>query len=187
VKRISRREFWNLPNSLTVARCVAVPFVALILVFPGPNWCAAATMVFVIASLTDLIDGYLARKLDLESTIGAFLDPLADKLLVMAVMVMLIPLDRIPSWIVVIFLAREITITALRGIAAAEGVIIKARSLGKYKTVFQITALSFLIYHYEILGADAHSVGIVLMWFALAYSMISAYDYLRGFLREAVV
>ncbi len=186
MRTVKRQEFWNAPNSLTVARVAAVPIVVVLMMFPGPFWCAVTMVIFVAAAITDLIDGYLARKLDLESTIGAFLDPLADKLLVTAAMVMLIPLGRIPAWIVVVFLAREITITALRAIAASEGIIISAGSLGKYKTVFQSTALGFLIFHYPLYGVDAHSVGIVLVWFALAYALVSGFQYLRGFVRMTV-
>jgi CDP-diacylglycerol---glycerol-3-phosphate 3-phosphatidyltransferase len=187
MKPIAKQAFWNIPNSLTVARCAAVPFVAFLLVFTGYWWNLVACIVFVVASITDLVDGYLARRLDLESTIGAFLDPLADKLLVMTCMIMLVPLDRIPAWMVVIFLAREISVTALRGIAASEGIIIAAGSLGKYKTAFQTVALGFLIYHWNEFGVNVHSVGIVLMWIALVYALASGYKYLMGFVRATVI
>jgi len=186
VKTISRKAFWNLPNSMTVARCASVPLIAVLLLFTSKTMCMIACIIFVLSSLTDLVDGYLARRLNLISTIGAFLDPLADKLLVMTCMVMLIPQDRLPAWMVVLFLAREVTITALRGIAASEGIIIAAGKLGKYKTAFQIVALGFLIYHYDEFGVNVHSVGIVLMWFALFYAYASAYRYLKGFIDQAV-
>lgn len=186
MKTVERREFWNAPNTLTVARCAAVPVVMVLLMFPQPLWCTVTMFIFAAAAITDLIDGYLARKLHLESTLGAFLDPLADKLLVTAALVMLIPLGRVPAWMVAVFLLREITITALRAIAASEGVIIAAGSLGKYKTVFQSTALGFLIFHYEWRGIDAHSVGIVLLWVALGYALVSATSYVRGFVRLAM-
>ncbi len=180
---VTGRAFWNLPNSLTVARIVAIPVVVVLMLFPGPKMCHLAMWVFVIACITDAVDGFLARRMGLTSTLGAFLDPLADKLLVTAAMVMLIPLDRIPAWMVVVLLSREITITALRGIAANEGIVIAAGKLGKYKTAFQDTALGFLIYHHEWNGVDPHSVGIVLMWFALGYSLISGWGYLKGFIK----
>ena len=186
MKTISRKAFWNLPNSMTIARCASVPVIALLMMFTSKTMCTVACVIFVLSSLTDLIDGYLARRLNLISTIGAFLDPLADKLLVMTCMVMLIPLDRLPAWMVVVFLAREITITALRGIAASEGIIIAAGTLGKYKTAFQIVALGFLIYHYDEWGVNVHSVGMVLMWFALFYAYASAYKYMRAFIDQAV-
>lgn len=187
MKPISRQAFWNLPNSMTVGRCAAVPVIALLLLFSGETWNKIACVVFVIASLTDLVDGYLARRMNLTSTIGAFLDPLADKLLVMTTMIMLVPLERLPAWFVVLFLAREMAITALRGIAASEGIIIAAGTLGKYKTSFQIVALGFLIWHWDTWGVNIHSVGIVLMWFALVYAYASAYRYLNGFIKQAVV
>ncbi len=187
MKTVSRRAFWNLPNSITVGRICAIPLVVVLLLFPGPTMCQIAMWVFVIACITDVVDGFLARRMGLTSTMGAFLDPLADKLLVMAAMVMLIPLDRLPAWMVVALLAREITITALRGIAANEGIVIAAGKMGKYKTAFQDTALGFLIFHYEWHGIDAHSVGMVLMWFALAYSLISGWGYLKGFVKAVMV
>ena len=187
MKTISKQAFWNIPNTLTVVRCGAVPVMAFMLLFTGYWWNFVACVIFVVASITDLVDGYLARRLDLESTIGAFLDPLADKLLVMTCMIMLIPLGRIPAWMVAIFLAREISVTALRGIAASEGIIIPAGSLGKYKTAFQTVALGFLIYHWNEFGVNVHSVGIVLMWFALVYALVSGYKYLMGFVRATVI
>ncbi|MDP7111299.1 MAG: CDP-diacylglycerol--glycerol-3-phosphate 3-phosphatidyltransferase [Myxococcota bacterium] len=186
MKTVARQAFWNLPNSLTMARIAVIPLVMVLMVFPGRFMCQVAMWLFIAACITDIVDGFLARRLGLTSTVGAFLDPLADKLLVMAVMVMLIPLDRIPAWMVVLLLSREITITALRGIAVSEGIVIAAGKLGKYKTAFQDTALGFLIFHHAWKGIDAHSVGIVLMWFALGYSLVSGWTYLRGFLRATV-
>jgi len=186
-KTLARSEFWNLPNTITVMRVLVIPIVMVLMLYPGRFTSLAAGLLFIAAALSDILDGYYARKLGLVSTFGAFLDPLADKLLVSAAMVMLIPLGRIPAWVVAIFLMREMTITALRSIAASEGLIIAASPLGKRKTAYQTTALSFLIIHHPMWGFDVHSVGIVLLWFALYYTVVSGWDYLRSFLREVIV
>jgi CDP-diacylglycerol--glycerol-3-phosphate 3-phosphatidyltransferase len=110
-----------------------------------------------------------------------FLDPLADKMLVMCTMVMLIPLDRIPAWVVVVILAREFAITGLRGMASNEGVVIAASKLGKYKTGFQIAALIGLTLHYEYYGFDFHFWGMGLLWIALFYTLWSGYEYMKQF------
>ena len=180
--------FWNLPNTITVVRIVLVPvLVWLLMNEPTPLEDIIAFTIFVGAMLSDILDGYYARKLGLSTIFGAFLDPLADKLLVASVMVMLIPLGRIPAWMVALFLIRELTITAMRAVAADEGLIIAASNLGKRKTAFQLTALSFLIWHYPTLGFDLHAVGVVLLWFALYYTMVSGWDYLRSFFRLVIV
>ena len=140
-----------------------------------------ASLLFSIASITDWFDGYLARKQKSVTSLGKFLDPLADKLLVMATMVMLIPLGRIEAWIVVVIIAREIAITGLRGIATTEGIIIAASKLGKYKTGFQIAALIGLTLHYEYYGFDFHFYGTILLWIALVFTLWSGYEYLKQF------
>lgn len=139
-----------------------------------------AGFIFVIASLTDLLDGYLARKWDVVSNLGKMLDPLADKLMVMSAMVMLVPLGRLPAWMAVVVLAREILVTALRAIAASEGkMVIEASGLGKYKTVFQLIAISGLLFHFKnpYLNADFHNMGAMLFLVALFFTVWSGLDY----------
>lgn len=184
---LARSQLWNLPNTITVVRVAIIPVVMVLMLY-GDRWTSlAAATLFILAALSDVLDGYLARRMGLVSTFGAFLDPLADKLLVSTAMVMLIPLDRIPAWMVALFLMREMTVTALRSIAASEGLIISASPLGKKKTAYQLTALSFLIIHHPLMGFDVHSVGMVLLWFALFYTMLSGWDYLRSFFKEVIV
>ena len=177
------KGFWNAANTITVARIFMIPPVMALMFSPAP-WAGWAAMVlFVIAGISDLVDGWLARKYGQVSVIGAFLDPLADKLMVMAVMVMLIPHGRIPAWLVVLLLSRELTITGLRGIASAEGIIISASSGGKFKTAYQMTGLSFLLVHYEYIGIDAHVVGMWLMYISAGVSFWSGWQYCIEFYR----
>ena len=180
-----RPRLFNLPNLLTLGRIGAVP-VLVILMAVGEggrlvSWLSA--LVFLLASLTDLLDGYLARRYKQVTNVGRFLDPLADKLLVSAALIMLIPLGRAPAWLVFLIIGREITITALRSIAAGEGVIIEASSLGKQKTATQSVAIFGLLWHYSFLWADAHAVGLVLLWLALIMTYWSGIAYFAAFYR----
>jgi CDP-diacylglycerol--glycerol-3-phosphate 3-phosphatidyltransferase len=180
------KGFWNLPNTITVMRCVLVP-VMVILLWHKPNRVESivACFVFVFAMLSDVLDGWLARKWGLQSVIGAFLDPLADKLMVITALVMLIPLGWVPAWMVVVLESRELAISGLRSMAMSEGMVIAAGSLGKFKTAYQSTAISFLLFHYETFGIDAHSVGILLLWVSIVFSVASAAEYGWGFFRYA--
>lgn len=177
------RDFWNLPNTITAMRVVAVPVIVW-LMFDGSfarSW--AAGWLFIFAIIGDFLDGYLARKLNLQSKMGAFLDPLADKLIVGTVLIMLVPLGRVEAWLVALLLAREVTITSLRAVAANDGVVIAASKWGKYKTAFQGTALSLLCLHYPFLGVDLHRVGYGVLLVATLFSLWSAWDYLSGYAR----
>ena len=184
------KGFWNLPNAITVARCLAVPFmVALLWEKPDVGGGIVACVIFVVAMLSDVLDGYLARKWNLQSVMGAVLDPLADKLMVVATLVMLIPHGWVPAWMVVVLESRELFIGSLRTIAVSEGMVIAAGSLGKFKTAYQATALGFLLWHYptELLPGvvvDAHAVGILLLWVSMFFSLLSAAEYFWGFLKH---
>ena len=170
----------NLPNKLTVLRVILIPFfVAFLLLSPGNNtfkWVALA--IFVIASLTDMADGKIARKYNLITDFGKFMDPLADKLLVCSAMICLIDLGKIPSWIVVIIIAREFIISGFRLVAADNGRVIAASYWGKFKTTFQmimvilmIAGLGDIIPYYDLLTQ-------IIMWIALALTIISLVDYI---------
>lgn len=184
--------FWNLPNTLTVIRIAMVPLMIVLLLEEPSRWFARLAMaIFVIAMITDIVDGYLARKWGLVSVVGAFLDPLADKLMVTTTLVMLVPLGWIPAWLVALLICRELTITALRTIAVSEGLVIAAGTLGKFKTAFQGTALGFLLWHYPtevwwwpVTTVDAHSCGVALLYVATFFSMASAWEYLADFFRH---
>jgi len=178
-------SFWNLPNSITVVRIVAVPFIVWLMLDGSFARSWAAGWVFIFAIIGDFLDGYFARKLGLMSKMGAFLDPLADKLIVGTVLIMLIPLGRVEAWLVALLICRELTITALRAVAANDGVVIAASKWGKYKTAFQGTALSLLCLHYPFVGVDLHRVGYGTLLVATVFSLWSALDYLVAYARVA--
>ena len=166
----------NLPNKLTILRMIMiVPFVVFMLVPIGGaagKWIALA--LFVIASLTDLLDGKIARKYNLVTTFGKFMDPLADKLLVCSALICLVELGRIPAWIVIIIISREFIISGFRLVASDKGVVIAASWWGKFKTTFQMVMIVLMI-------ADIAALSIVTqigMWIALILTVVSLIDYL---------
>lgn len=165
----------NLPNKLTMFRVILIPFFIVFLLVPGipaGKWTALA--IFIIASLTDLLDGKIARKYNLVTNFGKFMDPLADKLLVCSALICLIELQRIPSWMVVLIIAREFTISGFRLVAADNGVVIAASYFGKFKTTFQMIAVCLLIADIEAL----QTVTMVILWIAVILTVVSLVDYL---------
>ncbi|NLC70657.1 MAG: CDP-diacylglycerol--glycerol-3-phosphate 3-phosphatidyltransferase [Desulfuromonadaceae bacterium] len=183
----------NLPNMLTLGRIAAIPILVVLLLFDTRLSGFLAAVIFGVAAITDWLDGYLARKWGIVTVLGKFLDPLADKLIVLGVLIMLIPLGRVPAWGVFLILAREITVTGLRSIASSEGIVIEASDLGKFKTIFQMTALPGLLLHYdyywffgvrsELLHVNAHNFGIFFFYVALAMTLWSGFDYVYKFFR----
>jgi CDP-diacylglycerol---glycerol-3-phosphate 3-phosphatidyltransferase len=193
-RRSMRDDALNLPNLLTMGRIAIIPLVLWLLQRGSPNDCVVAALVYSGACLTDLLDGYLARRMNIVSVLGKFLDPLADKLLVMASLVWMVPLGRISEWAVVLLLGREISITALRSIASSGGLIISAGGGGKTKTALQMAGILCLIigypYHLSLgfidLGwVDLVNVGRVLVYASLVFSLVSAFQYISLF-AEAV-
>lgn len=185
--RVQMAGIWCLPNILSLLRIAIAPLLILILISPTRGVSILAGLIFILASLTDWLDGYLARRRGIATDLGRFLDPLADKLLVVISLIMLIPLGRAPAWMVALIVGREIAVTGLRGIAFTEGIVITASSLGKYKTAFQIVAVAGLLIHYPIFGIDLHAIGIVFLWVALFLTLWSGIDYLTRFLREVTI
>ena len=179
-----RATNWNIPNLLTSVRIFSIPLIVVLLTSPGPLPSFLAALVFTIAAITDLLDGYFARLQKGETAVGKLLDPMADKLLILSGMIMLIPLDRIPAWMVVLMVGREVAITGLRGIASAEGVVVAASRWGKGKMVFQSMALGALMLHDRYLGIDFHILGTILLWIALALTLWSGIDYFWKFYQE---
>ena len=162
----------NLPNKLTIFRVILViPFVALML--NGYDLWAVA--VFIIASLTDLLDGKIARKYNLITDFGKFMDPLADKLLVCAAMICLVEMGRLPAWMVIVIISREFIISGFRLVASDNGVVIAASYWGKFKTTFQMLMIIVLILN---LGGVFDTIGLVLTWIALILTVVSLVDYL---------
>lgn len=166
----------NTPNKLTVLRVILIP-VMVVLYYLDPDalelnaysWLIAG--LFVFASLTDYFDGYLARKHDLVTTFGKFLDPLADKLLVMFALLVLLDMDFIPMWVVLVILSREFIVTGIRLVSADEGRVIAASRLGKYKTASTMVALILLLVHIELYG-------LILLYVGVALTVISGLEYL---------
>jgi len=175
----NRGQINNLPNTLSIMRLALIPVVVICLYFPGRLGSFLAALFFGLAAITDLLDGFYARRHKKVTPLGKFLDPLADKLLVSVTMIMLITLGRIPAWVVILIISREMAITGLRGIAVIEGKVIEASSLGKYKTVFQSVALICLSLHYQYLKIDFHVVGMTFLWAALVLTLWSGWLYLK--------
>jgi len=188
-----RSGLLNLPNLLTLGRIAAVPIVVVLLLSGGRQTSFWAAVVFSLAATTDWLDGWLARKWQVVTVLGKFLDPLADKLIVMAALIMLIPLGRVPAWAVFVILAREMVVTGLRSIASSEGIVIAASNLGKYKTIFQMVALVGLLLHYkyywlfglrwELFHVSMHNAGIFFFWVTFVMTVWSGGDYLGKFFR----
>jgi CDP-diacylglycerol--glycerol-3-phosphate 3-phosphatidyltransferase len=194
LKARRRRTLWedarNIPNLLTFARILMIPVVLFLLDRGAPRDCFWAACVYALAAITDMLDGWLARRQGLVSVLGKFLDPLADKLIVASTLVWLVPMGRISTWAVVLLISREITITALRSIASTEGLIIAAGDGGKVKTALQMIGIVCLIigYPYELtygfdLGRiDLVHVGRLLIYLSLGFSLVSAAKYLGLFI-----
>ncbi len=186
-----KQELLALPNLLTYFRIVLIPAVVWFLWMGDRVSGFVAVLLYGMAAITDFIDGYIARKQHLVTVVGKFLDPLADKLLVISLLLVLMIQRRVPMWLVMIIIAREITITALRALASSEGLIIAAKPLGKYKTAFQMLALIGLMIHYEyivnmvffIAKIDFHRTGLILLYISFFFSIASAVDYFVGFFR----
>ncbi len=185
-----RNVYLNVPNYISFARVIFIPVIVLLMAFQGPlgsgEFSVAlgyfAAFFFVLAGISDLFDGYAARKMGLSSGVfGKFLDPIADKLLHMAVMIMLIPLHELPAWIVILFLAREFSVTALRGIAAGEGVILPADIWGKKKTALLNVALTCFLLPPVFIGASTRPIGWVVIIMALVVSWGSGVNYFFQF------
>lgn len=169
------------PNVLTLCRIATVPAIVYLLQFTGPVAAATAAAVFFVATITDFLDGYIARSYGSGTNLGKFLDPLADKLIVMAALVMLTGMPRnphVPAWMVVVLVSRELVITGLRAIAAVEGRIIAADELGKYKMVLQCIAIQGLLIHYTYCHIEFFAAGMFMLWIAMVVSVWSALDYI---------
>ncbi len=178
-------KIWNAPNLITLSRIGATPLLLLNLWWQGPWWSALVGFGFLGVSLTDLLDGYVARRGGTETRIGKLLDPLADKILVMTALVVLIAVPRVNELgviMAIVILGREIAVTGLRAMASAEGVLLPAAPLGKWKTGFQIAALTALLLHYPLLGLPIHTIGMILLVIATAITLWSGYAYFVGYL-----
>ena len=167
----------NLPNKLTILRVILIPFFVAFLMdafhIPGTKWIALA--IFIVASLTDMLDGKIARKYNLVTNFGKFMDPLADKLLVCSALIAFVDMDMVPTWIVMIIIAREFIISGFRLVASDNGIVIAAGIWGKLKTVCQMIMIIVLIADF---GGIFDRIGTVLIWLSLILTVISLVDYL---------
>ncbi len=195
-KPLTRDQLLGIANYLTYGRIAVIPIVLLLMkMMQNPlhlkrnillGWITMSLT--TLAGISDVIDGYYARKYGVTSSFGKFLDPLADKLLTMSVLIMMIPLHRVAPWIVILLIARDVTITALRSMAAGEGIEIAASDWGKRKTLMQMIAIGFLLVHYPIFGLlNPHRIGMALLGMTLAISLGSGLHYVWAFFGEVLV
>jgi CDP-diacylglycerol---glycerol-3-phosphate 3-phosphatidyltransferase len=183
---LTRQSLTTLPNVLTFIRMATIPVIVALLIPPASDLALnAAFAVYVFASITDYLDGILARRRNTVTSVGKLLDPLADKLLTSAVLIMLIPHDKVPAYLVFLIVGREIIITGLRAIAVGRGLIIDASRMGKNKMVSQTIALIFLLPSIPQVQSSLHIAGMVFLWVSLILGYASAFDYFVGFYREA--
>lgn len=179
----------NLPNKITISRIILIPIFLLFMIVPFPfgeitiineaipvaHFIGA--LIFILASTTDWIDGHLARKHNLVTNLGKFLDPLADKLLVSAALIVLVEIGLAPAWMVIVIISREFAVTGLRLVAAGEGVVMAAGQMGKLKTVFQIIAISALLLHDVPFVGFGFPLGVITLWIAVILTIVSGWDY----------
>lgn len=179
----------NIPNQITLSRIFLIPVFIMLLTLPLDfgEWSIGATtlpivdfiaaMLFIVAAGTDWVDGYYARKYQLVTNLGKFLDPMADKLLVSSAFILLVEMDMIPAWIVIIIISREFAVTGLRLVAAGEGIVLAAGNMGKWKTTFQLVSISLLLLHNFPFSFINLPIDIVTLYIALILTVISGVDY----------
>ncbi len=175
----------NLPTVLTLSRVFVIPFFLYI----APDYPVAGASVFALASMTDWVDGYLARKMGAVTKFGILMDPIADKFLVISALLLLVNMDRLSVWVAAALILREFLVTALRVVALSKGMVIAAEMGGKIKTVFQFIAIvSLLLYPLggQLFGLDLYDLGTILIWVALALSVFSGVKYTLSFQRSSV-
>lgn len=187
-------QLTNAPNLVTMGRVALIPAVLLFLDNFSPLRSFIAAILYLLAAAGDGLDGYLARSRGQVSVLGQFLDPLADKLMVTATLVYLVAMGRVPAWVVVLLIARDVAITGLRSIASAEGLVIAASEGGKVKTALQFAGTVMLMIHFRypmwglnIPPIDFHAAGVVILYMSLAMSLLSAAEYIRFFFRAVAV
>lgn len=186
-----REEITDLPNLVTLVRIAFIPAILATIDNYSPRLSTLSAVLFALAAASDALDGYLARRMGLITVVGKFLDPLADKLIVLSTLVMLVAKGRAPAWLVIALTARELAVTGLRAIASQEGFVIAAGAGGKAKAALQMVGIGFLLVHfrYRILlfdyTLDFHSVGTILLYVSLVMSVLSAVEYFRFFVQAA--
>jgi CDP-diacylglycerol--glycerol-3-phosphate 3-phosphatidyltransferase len=178
-------EIWNLPNALTLFRIFLVPFLVVVLLtkFSGREYAGLA--IFLVAAVTDFFDGFIARRRNQITRLGALLDPIADKLLMSAAFISLVELQYAKAWMVVIIIGREFAVSGLRAIAAQQGITIAASPLGKTKMVAEVVAVSLLILGHEL--GEFLFIGNVALWVVMIFALVSMVDYFAKFARAVLM
>ena len=181
------KRIFNLANNLTIIRIIIVPILIVLVLYSSSRAsCLVAALLFGLAAFTDWLDGFIARRQNLVTSLGKFLDPLADKLLVSVTLVMLLSLNRVPAWMVALIIAREVGVTGLRIAAARDGIIMESSRLAKYKTAFQLVAVEALLIHYIYAGINFHLVGLLILWIALFITLWSGFVYFIRFFKKTL-
>ncbi len=174
----------NVPNLLSISRILAVPVFIIFMLELTPLRAVAAGIVFSLASATDWLDGYLARRWGQVTKMGKLLDPIADKILVASALIMLVEINKVASWKAIVIIGREFAVTGLRAIASSEGIVIPAENMGKYKTAAQITAVLTLVLDNYFETVWMTDIGNVAIWFAMIFAVYSAVQYFMHYWKE---
>lgn len=179
----------NLANLLTLSRILLIPVFVMLFLSPTPERSLAAALVFVVAAVTDLLDGYVARRRGQITKLGKLLDPIADKLLVLSGLILLVQFDRIPALVAIVIIAREVAVTGVRAIAVSEGIVLAAETIGKWKMAVQVVAIVLLILEgsLEPVAWPLHLIGTGLLYIALVLALVSGSQYLANFWRQVAV
>ncbi len=182
------QESLNLPNFITLTRILLIPVFVVLFATPTPDRSLSAAIVFAIAAVTDLLDGYLARRNGQVTTLGKLLDPIADKLLVLSALILLVNIDRVSALVAILIIAREVAVTGIRAIAAGEGMVISTETTGKYKMALQVVAIVLLILEGTFLTdlGNLHLAGIVTLYLSLVLGYISGGQYVWSFWKQVV-
>jgi CDP-diacylglycerol---glycerol-3-phosphate 3-phosphatidyltransferase len=182
------QESLNWPNFITLVRILLIPVFIALFITPTPDRSLSAAVVFVVAAITDMLDGYVARRTGQVTKLGKLLDPIADKLLVLSALILLVNIDRVSALIAILVIAREVAVTGIRAIAAGEGMIISAETTGKYKMALQVVAIVLLILEGTGLAelGNLHLAGIVTLYLSLVLGYISGGQYVWSFWKQVV-
>ena len=182
------QESLNWPNFITLVRILLIPVFVALFITPTPDRSLSAAVIFVIAAVTDMLDGYIARRTGQVTKLGKLLDPIADKLLVLSALILLVNVDRVSALVAILVIAREVAVTGIRAIAAGEGMIIAAETTGKYKMALQVVAIVLLILEGTGLAelGNLHLAGIVTLYISLVLGYISGGQYVWSFWKQVV-
>jgi CDP-diacylglycerol--glycerol-3-phosphate 3-phosphatidyltransferase len=177
----------NLPNFLTFLRILLIPVFITIYQSPFPWRFPRAAVIFLIASFTDLLDGFLARRRGEVTSLGKLLDPVADKLLIVSALIILVEGDRVSVWLAILLVGREFAVMGLRAVALSEGIYISVINMGKYKMVLQTTGIFLLILNHSAWGLNSDWIGTLLLWGAVILALLSGGQYFYGYWKETMI